>query len=259
MKKTNGIKLWGALNAMLLTLATFFTGCGGSAGIAQPGTQPSTPMGSDFYIPTDAVAQLNVRMVARASGDASDSLAQDVGDAVSAKLNAQGFEVTSRLADLQIDLNIGSELFDKSGSYYLYRGTVKGSVIRTSDSKVVANKIMTAKGTRSLGEAQAIDSLSDSLAEDTASWVVRSVTFEAIGLAATDINVTAPFGSNLASYAQRFVREVNVLQGVASCNLIAENAKARTMTFRTVYYARSFPEGILNRIYTISDLNLKRR
>ena len=78
------------------------------------------------------------------------------------------------------------------------------------------------------------------------------------GKAASTLNVTCT-GKKAqdAGYATMFVERVAALPGMIKCAVLSQDFAARNMTFRMVYFADKFPDGVNTRLLAMPELHLK--
>lgn len=240
-------------------MAPWIVGCKSTATI-QPAQQPvSGPLGSEGIIPLNTVSQLEVSLTSNPQTSSDQSLADTVTSHASGALNAQGYNIIPSQADVAVQLSVGSEEFDRSGNYYVYRGTVQGEARRLSDGRVIARRDIITKGGRALGQDAARSNLGSQLGMETAGWIQESLTPTSIGLAANDLTLTIPLHRNISSYASEFIRVCKGIRGISKVTLIQQDHPSRTVVFRIVYYPQQIPEGILNRLATHEELDIRAR
>ena len=59
-------------------------------------------------------------------------------------------------------------------------------------------------------------------------------------------------------YPSRFVRTVNAMRGVYDCRVIHTDNVSRSIRVEVIYERDMFPEGFINSLYTIRELDLYR-
>jgi hypothetical protein len=128
------------------------------------------------------------------------------------------------------------------------------------DQKLLAHEVATASGERRLGQPEALDAVAGKLATDTAAQVVQACAPLKTKLAANDITVKRPFMSlrkNDPAYAEAFVARVARMEGVLACTLVDQSYEQQTMVFRIVYYRDTYPQGLLNRLALVKELQIQ--
>ena len=205
------------------------------------------------------ISRLNVSVVSSASGSEVQPVALQVQKSIVGRLTAAGYTIDLHRPDLGVTIEVSSQLLDRSGSFYLYQGVVDASVAHVKGGKLLGRERVACKGERKLGKGPAIESLVEQLARDSAEWVASVTTPEKVGLAASLIQVQRNNlrGTRDAVYAANFVEIVNGENGVVSCELKDQDYGLRIMTFRVVYYRKSFPAGLLNTLTGMKELDMK--
>ena len=165
-----------------------------------------------------------------------------------------------RSPDITVKLKVRSSEFDRAGNYVRYEGTVEAGVNRNWDQKRLGFETFSARGKRGLGEDESLRNLTAQLAEPATAFVQRAARPEQTGLAVLDVTIRHPRLSMFnPEYAGKFIQTVKGQRGVIYCALVANDYGNRTLTFRVVYLADAMPEGLLNRLGTQSELNIKPR
>ena len=246
------MKLKNRNHALLLGLALIaFSGCATTPSIETRSPSPvgsSAPLGADELIPASTAGRLDISIVTQTVGDMPQDTASVLTNQVAGALNQERFNVTRGSADLTIQLNVQSELFDQSGNYFVYRGVTIGNITRNHDGSTVASQTLQTRGTRALGANVAQQNLVGAISNDVASWVGQSLTVDNIGIAANDLVVRVPRTRTTSVFASEFITQALSIDGVSSCVLIERDDANRQLTFRVVYFPRKIPEGIQIRL-----------
>lgn len=202
--------------------------------------------------------QLNVQVLADGQGQTSHALARGVQEILEARLAEEGYFVSDAYPDITVEIEASVQSFDQSGNYIVYDGTLAGTVTRAADNRLLAGDRLTARGIRALGEGQAMDNLLEAFVEPAGNWATSSLSSARAGLAVEDITVRRVWYSpDRPEYATVFTTQINQLDGIISCRLIAEDRNARSMVFRVAYFKDSFPGGLLNRLVLIPAIHLQ--
>jgi len=246
----------------ILAAGLFSQGCRTTTAARQAATQPPTAPTTEAIHPTagrSALSVLNVRVSAAAADKDAESVAPSVQNRVEGALAANGFAVIPSSPDVIVAMVVESELFDKAGSYHLYKGAVSTKVSRAYDGKIIGKTEVSVKAERKLGRNAGLKSLAAKLAEPTADWIGATCTPEQSGLAAHDITLKRPrmAEQSASQYVAAFVRAAKGLDGVVHCALVKQDYASREIVFRIVYFKDKFPGGILNRLATIQELNIE--
>ena len=194
----------------------------------------------------EAIAKLNVQV--KVKGNAGGAA---LGKAVEGRLANAGFTIIpTQDPELTVSVDAASELFDRSGNYYLYKGTASSELRRCIDRKLLAGDDMDVKGTRKLGDKAAQTDLRRKLARRIDQWVGTNVLPNRVGIAAAELTLAMARcklikGRDQAEIA-RFIRSVQGIRGVVSCRLIGNDLRQRVYRFRTIYYPEKIKIGLSN-------------
>lgn len=206
-----------------------------------------------------AAAKLNVSVkTVSAEDDDTRTVANRVRNTVKGRLAASGFSINNMPADLRVVLNVETAPFDKLGNTYRFSGEVESTARRLFDGRLMGRETIALKGKREQGKSDALRALANQLAKKAGAWLVDTCTAATSGLGADNvfINRRGVIGND-SEYAETFVRQVQNMDGVISCELIDQNFDDRKMTFRIVYFKDKFPAGILNGLANKSELEMK--
>lgn len=254
MKRNKG---FGLEVAAMVVAAGLLTGCASTGRMAPAG---GSGVVADTAAPASAAtaaALLNVQVGAREQ----DPVSVAVRDAVKGRLTGENFQMAEDLPDLRVTLDVTTKPFDQSGNYWVFDGQVDASVTRMFDQRLLGRETLTARGERKLGKEEAQEAVGGALASKTASWVAGVAASGKSGLAANDITIRRYLLNRLsrddAEYARFFISRVAQVDGVVSCVVASQDYATHTVTFRVVYYAQKFPEGLLNRLAAMDDLGIK--
>ena len=160
---------------------------------------------------------------------------------------------------------------NQRGSRVVYRGDVDMQVTREpfinkmKDEQmkdVVARRRFDMKGCESRGVPDASDgikSVADRAAPEISKWVAESVTRVAGALERCEFTVCNGWNyRGEEEYPSRFVRTVNAMRGVYDCRVIQTDNVRRSIRVEVLYERDMFPEGFVNSLYTIRELDLFR-
>ena len=207
-----------------------------------------------------AMRALNVQIEVSASGKESDEVGAEVKKIVESELAGKHFILSPTDPEMTVSLTPHASLFDKSGSYYRYNGRVDVRIVRNHDRRLMGEKTFTVPGERKLDQEEALLAVSQKLGPQAAEWVTGVCTPLQVELLANDITVHRFLPAKPSSdsrYATLFVEKVGALAGVKSCRLIRHDYESRTLVFRVVYSRDLIPQGLLDRVATIPDLNIR--
>jgi hypothetical protein len=246
MKNTNQTLVLSMAAALLL-----LSGCATTPQIETRTATPAgsgAPVGAETLIPASSVGKLNVSIQTQTLGDTPQGMAGSITNLVAGALNQERFSVIRGNADLTIQLNVQSELFDQSGNYFVYRGITTGNIIRNHDGSTVASETLQTRGPRALGANVAQQNLVGAISNDVTGWVRQSLTVDNIGIAANDLVVRVPRTRTTSVFVSEFIQQALAIDGVSSCVLIDRDDANSEVTFRVVYFPRKIPEGIQIRL-----------
>ncbi len=246
------------LIAMIMTACALAgQGCATRGQMAPAGRASTEPGVGTPAAAVAATALLNMQVTSASQDPASLSIRQ----AVRGRLTAENFKLNDDLPDLRVDLRVSAKPFDQTGNYWVYDGRADASVVRLFDQKTLGQQTFTARGERKLGQEEALASMQEALADKTATWISETAASGRSGLAAYDITLQRPALSRVwkddSEYARFFISEVTKLNGLVSCVVAQQDYNLHTLVFRIVYYPEKFPEGLLNRLATMSQLDIK--
>jgi len=171
---------------------------------------------------------------------------------------------------------ITCQQLNKRGSRVIYRGDGDFQVTREAfvnkmkgkDGKgevmkdVVARRRFDMKGRESRGlpdHSDGIKSVADAAAPDLSQWAAESVTRVAGALRRCEFTVRNAWNfRGEEEYPSRFVRTLNAMDGVYNCRVLKTDDAARSIRVEVIYENDMFPEGLVNALYTVRELNLYR-
>ena len=196
----------------------------------------------------EAVAKLNIQVQVTSSADLN---ADEFEQSVCGQLANAGFAFLPAVQpDLRMNIALESELFDKSGNYFVYRGRAVTELWRNIDGKQLAGNTFDAKGERKLGERAAALNLQKQLVTSVNSWIAGKIMPDRIGIAAAELSLAMHRFKILKGGDQdeiaRVIKAIQGIPGVHSCRLIENNAAIRLYRFRVIYYPEKLPMGLSN-------------
>jgi len=203
--------------------------------------------------------RLNIAVDAKGPAPVADAVRRKVENGLAEKQ----FNLDAKVPDIQVNLAVATTVFDKSGNYVVLEGTADASVTRAFDRQTVGHQTLTVRADRQLGEDVAARALGEKLGGAAAEWVTKTAASGVVDLAAVDVTVRRPWrpfsGSDVAAYAKLFTDRVSAVPGVRSCRVVSQENADRTLVFRVLYFRQEIPEGILNRIANVKDLEIRPR
>ena len=127
---------------------------------------------------------------------------------------------------------------------------------------VIARRRFDMKGRESRGRPDASDgikSVADCAAPEVTKWVAESVTRVAGALERCEFTVCNGWNyRGEEEYPSRFVRTLNAMSGVYDCRVIQTDNVRRSIRVEVIYERDMFPEGFVNALYTVRELDLYR-
>ncbi|MDD4018237.1 MAG: hypothetical protein PHV28_09860 [Kiritimatiellae bacterium] len=150
-----------------------------------------------------------------------------------------------------------------------YKGACDVSVVRSSDlvdfvaqarTDVVARDRFEVTETSGNGPEDTLKSLVGKMNGKVSPWLAD--TCEKIGGKLEILVVTLSnaryVDTRRSDYPTHFSRRLRGLGGVFDCKILASDAAKGTLQARVVYDKTRFPDGFVNRLYKLPDLNLRR-
>jgi hypothetical protein len=233
----------------------------GTTTVTQPfsGSGQQAADGAEADVASDT---LNVAVTATGGGPDAAAMTSRAKSAVESALAGAGFRLDASHPDLMVTLRAGAELFDQSGSYFVFNGSVEAEVTRMRDGRLVGKDRFETRGKRTLDREPALRALTDDLASQAKPWLLTACKPDQTGLKAEVLTVyfsRLSTASARAAYAEKFVRRLGNGRepGVFSCVLVEEDGATRSQKYRMVCEAKQFPAGLLNRLAGIEELGLR--
>ena len=191
----------------------------------------------------EATAKLNVRVSVNDNAGGG-KLAQSINR----QLANAGFTIIPTAGpELTVSVDATSELFDRSGNYYVYKGTATTELRCDSDRKVLAGGDVDVKGARKLGKEAARTDLRRKFADHVVQWVTANVLPKRVGIAAAELTLTMTRCKSTKRGDQaeikRFIRSVLAIRGVVACRQVGDPPR-RVYQFRAIYYPEEIPLGL---------------
>jgi len=212
-------------------------------------------------------ARVMVRTVADGK-DAAQVAALLVGGVQSALAAPRYSVVNDGPAEIVANLGITcGQAAEQTGAGY--KGACDVSVVRSPDlvdfvaqarTDVVARDRFEVTETSGTGSEDALQSMSGKMNGKVSPWLAD--TCEKIGGKLEILVVTLSnaryVDTRRSDYPTHFARRLRGLGGVFDCKILASDAAKGTLQARVVYDKTQFPEGFVNRLYKLPDLNLRR-
>ena len=161
------------------------------------------------------------------------------------------------------------QLLNKRGSRVVYKADADVQVTREKlvntvkadevMKDVIARQRFDAKGGESRDRSDGIKSVADALGPQLAEWVGQSVTRIAGTLERCEFTIRNAWNyRGEEEYPSRLVATINRINGVYQCKVISTDNVTRSVRVEVIYDKDMFPEGLVNSLYTVRELNLYR-
>lgn len=228
--------------------------------------EPMTPQPQAGHAAQEHVQMINMKMQPTGGNAAGEQVARRIASQAEGVILAQGYTIAQHSPEVVIGLRADVSEFDRSGNYYRHEGTLDATVSMPATGRMVGTRSFTERGERKLGEAESLRGTADQLAQPAVEWLQTLTGNLSREIGVTDIivrrtgvarRISRTAGADDADYAGMFIRRVNALAGVISCELVEQNYRTNEIRFRVMYHRRSFPEGVLNRLIGYSELELR--
>ncbi len=184
-------------------------------------------------------------------------------------LSGQGFSVVYDVpAELLVYGKVKCAERNSRGSRLVYRGEIDFSVTRSpevnavngrKEAGVVAHRLFDAQGEQARSREEAIRDVSSKMADSVSKWAAESCLKVAGQMEISRITIAnAWFLDRHSDYPSLFCDVLTRLDGVYDCHVVSTSNASRTIVVDVLYDRSFFPDGIMNRIYTIEELNVHR-
>ncbi|MEI7899130.1 MAG: hypothetical protein WCK89_02680 [bacterium] len=236
---------------------------------ARPTAVDLRPAQTQIATASAVLEQVRVRVRPVAAGQDATQVATLLGNGVQGALAAANYKVVyDGPAELYADLGVTCEPLNARGTRVVYKGDVDATVTRSPEFNAITKQVMTdmvarnrfdVQGAPGRGAGDALKSVADKMATTVSPWLADACV--KVGGKAEICMVTianAWFLSSHSEYPTLFTQRVRALAGVYDCTILATDNVNRTLQARIVYDRDRFPDGIINRLYTIEELNIHR-
>jgi len=218
-------------------------------------------VGGDKVSSSEKLEMLSISVDLTGADDLSESIAYNLDASLKSALIEKGIKVEDKDTDLILAAKIRAREFDKSGNFYLYEGDLLSQLKLKDYKKLLATKSFEVKGKRELGKQKAMDSCVKELEKKFVPWAADSLETMRFDLAVSRITFTNIRGKLFDSKnqiqsekIQDFVRTVEKIDGIYTCELIESSYKKRSASFKVVYDKDKFKEGLLTKLDCDADL-----
>jgi len=188
---------------------------------------------------------------------------------VEGPLARNGFRVVyAKPAEILVTGDMRAKEVNSRGSRVVWQGSVDMEITRAPEVNaitgqtmrdVVAKRRFDAKSGDARSSQDAQIALSDRMGPDVAAFVAEGVNRVGGQMKVVELLVTNAWQvQDAAGYPTFFTQKVAAMKGVYACRVTATDNAARTMRAEVIYDAAAYPDGFLNRLYTIPELNIVR-
>jgi len=222
-------------------------------------------------IATASVTAEPMRVLVRSSAEGADAeqVATLLGRGVQGALAAANYKVVYEgPAEIYADLGVTCAALNSRGTRVVYKGDADVAVTRSPDFNAITRQQMRdlvarnrfdVTGAPGRGAGDALKSVADKMSGEVSPWLANACL--KVG-GKTEICIVtinnAWFLSPHSDYPTRFTQRVRALGGVYDCTILSTDNVNKTMQARVVYDRERFPDGLINRLYTIDELNIHR-
>ena len=210
------------------------------------------PEGTDAYnfskrIQSNVEGSLAARGYRVVYGHPAEVLVSTCGQVMCQKLNHRGSRVVYKGdADVQVTREA-------------LVNTVKGDANRQTMKDVIARQRFDSKGRESRDDIDGIKSVADAVGPQLSEWVAQSVTRIAGTLERCEFTIRHAWNyRGEEEYPSRLVATINRINGVYQCKVLSTDNVTRSVRVEVIYDKDMFPEGLVNALYTVRELNLYR-
>ncbi|MDD4102112.1 MAG: hypothetical protein PHU80_05705 [Kiritimatiellae bacterium] len=236
---------------------------------ARPDAVDLRPAQTQTATASAVLEQMRVLVRASAAGADAEKVATLLGSGVQGALAAAGYRVVyDGKAEIVADLGVTCEALNARGTRVVYKGDADVSVTRTPELNVITGqqmKDMVARnrfdvsGAPGRGAGDALKSVADKMSAVVSPWLADACLKVGGKLEICIVTIAnAWFLSPHSDYPTLFVQRVRAMDGVYDCTILATDNVNKTLQARVVYDKDRYPDGIVNRLYTIKELNIHR-
>ena len=203
------------------------------------------------------------------SADKPSTFKRCVQTNIEGALSASGYRVVyDKPAEILVFGTLRARKSNSRGTRVAWTGEADMEITRAPEVNaingqtmrdVVAKQRFDAKSGDARSDADAQKILSDRLTASLSGFAskgIRKVAGKMRGCTLTIANAWHPYDD--PGYPTLFTQRVSAMPGVHRCRVVATDNAARTMTAEVVFDADAYPDGFVNRLYLVKDLNLVR-
>ena len=236
---------------------------------ARPDAVDLRPAQTQMATASAVLEQVRVLVRQASRGEDAEQVAVLLGNGVQGALAAAGYRVVFEgRADIIADLGVTSEPLNARGTRVVYKGDADVAVTRAPElnamsgqqmKDMVARNRFDVTGSPGRGRGDALKSVADKLSATVSPWLADACLKVGGKLEVCIVTIANGwFLSPHSDYPTRFVQRVRAMPGVYDCTILATDNVNKTMQARIVYDRDQFPDGVMNRLYTVPELNIHR-
>ena len=236
---------------------------------ARPAAVDLRPAQTQTATASAVLEQVRVLVRPVAGGQDATQLATLLGNGVQGALAAAGYRVVfDGPSELVANLGVTCEPLNARGTRVVYKGDVDAAVTRSPELNAMTRQVMTdmvarnrfdVTGSPGRGAGDALKSMADKLSAVASPWLADACLKVGGKLEVCIVTIANGwFLSPHSDYPSRFVQRVRAMGGVYDCTILSTDNVNKTLQARVVYDRDRFPDGLINRLYTIDELNIHR-
>jgi len=236
---------------------------------ARPDAVNLAPAQTQIATASAVLEQVRVLIRPAAMGQDATQVATLLGSGLQGSLAKAGYRVVyDGPSEIVADLDVKCAPLNARGTRVVYKGDVDVAVTRSPEMNAVTRQVMTdvvarnrfdVTGSPGRGSGDALKSVADKMGAVASPWLADACVKVGGKVEVCIVTVAnAWFLSPHSDYPTKFVQQVRALGGVYDCTILATDNVNRTLQARVVYDRDRFPDGLINRLYTIPELNIHR-
>lgn len=236
---------------------------------ARPDAVDLRPAQTQMATASAVLEQMRVLVRPSAAGADAQQVATLLGNGVQGALAAAGYRVVyDGKAEIIADLGVTCAALNARGTRVVYKGDADVAVTRSPELNTITKQVMAdmvarnrfdVQGAPGRGDGDALKSVADKMAAVVSPWLAQACVKVGGKLEICIVTISnAWFLSPHSDYPTRFVQRVRAMEGVHDCTILSTDNVNKTLQARVVYDRDRYPDGFINRLYTIPELNIHR-
>lgn len=180
-----------------------------------------------------------------------------------------GFKVVyAKPAEVLVYGTLRASKVNERGSRVAWKGDADMEITRAPEvnsingqvmSDVVAKERFDVKSGDARSNDEAQQKIADRLGPKVAQFAKNGVNKVGGQLKLIELMVVNAWQEqDAAGYPTLFTQKITAMKGVYSCRIVSTDNATRTMRAEVIYDSAEYPDGFLNRVYTMSELNIVR-